>query len=270
MNPPRIYEISGVTFSYPETKALDAVSLDIFQGDRIALLGANGSGKSTLLRLLAGLVFPSTGTVRFSGDLINGERLAQESVSQNFRRRVGMVFQNSDVQIFNPTVFDEVAFGPLQMGWTRQEIIERVDAQLRQMDIIHLKNRSPNRLSGGEKKRVALASVLVMDPDVLLVDEPTAALDPKSQGHVIDYLFGCAGTKTVITATHDLPIIEDIADRCVIMENGRIAGEGTPRAVLHNWDLLQRASLVHAHRHRHDSGEIHSHPHLHQGHHDAH
>ena len=113
---------------------------------------------------------------------------------------------------------------------------------------------------------MALASVLVLDPDVLLVDEPTAALDPKSQGHVIDFLFGCAGKKTVITATHDLSIIEDIADRCVVLENGRVARRQHPPFDPADWDLLQRAHLVHIHRHRHGSGEVHAHPHVHGAH----
>jgi cobalt/nickel transport system ATP-binding protein len=266
MNPPPIFEAADATYRFPETTALDGISLQIAQGERIALLGANGSGKSTLLRLLAGLAFPSSGTVRFRGEALSEQRLAEESFSHDFRRRVGMVFQNSEVQLFNPTVLDEVAFGPMQLGWTKEEILERVDAHLSQMDILPLKNRSPHRLSGGEKKRVALASVLVMDPEVLLVDEPTAALDPKSQGHVIDFLFGCAGVKTVVTATHDLSIVEDIADRCLVLENGQIIGDGTPHDILHRWDLLQRANLVHMHRHRHGAVEVHAHPHLHAGH----
>ena len=266
MNPPAVFELSAMMFRYPETTALDGVTLTISGKERIALLGANGSGKSTLLRLLAGLSFPSGGTALFCGEPLTEERFADEKFSHGFRRRVGMVFQNSDVQLFNPTVFDEVAFGPLQLGWTKSEIIERVDAQLNALEIFHLKHRSPHRLSGGEKKRVALASVLVLDPDVLLVDEPTAALDPKSQGHVIDFLFGCAGKKTVITATHDLSIIEDIADRCVVLENGRVAGDATPHLILQDWNLLQRANLVHIHRHRHGSGQVHAHPHVHGEH----
>ena len=264
MNLPAVFELSSVTFRYPEAMALDDVSLSICGKERIALLGANGSGKSTLLRLLAGLTFPSGGSAAFCGEPLTEEHFANEKFSRGFRRRVGVIFQNSDVQLFNPTVFDEVAFGPLQLGWTKPEIIERVDATLNDMEIFQLKHRSPHRLSGGEKKRVALASVLVLDPDVLLVDEPTAALDPKSQGHVIDFLFGCVGKKTVITATHDLSIIEDIADRCIVLENGHIAGDGSARSILGNWDLLQRAHLVHVHRHRHHSGEIHAHPHAHK------
>ena len=266
MNPNAVFELSDMTYRYPEATALDSVTLTITEKERIALLGANGSGKSTLLRLLAGLAFPSAGSMTFCGEPLTEERFADKQFSRGFRRRVGMVFQNSDVQLFNPTVFDEVAFGPLQLGWTKKEIVERVDAQLNALEIFHLKHRSPHRLSGGEKKRVALASVLVLDPDVLLVDEPTAALDPKSQGHVIDFLFGCAGKKTVITATHDLSIIEDISDRCIVLENGRVAGDSTPHSILHDLNLLQRAHLVHIHRHRHGSGEVHAHPHLHSAH----
>jgi len=263
MNASPLFELSSACFRYSEATALDSVSLTISDKERIAVLGANGSGKSTLLRMLAGLAFPTAGSTIFCGKPLTENRFADLTFSHGFRRRVGMVFQNSDVQLFNPTVFDEVAFGPLQLGWTKPDILEKVDAQLNALDIFHLKHRSPHRLSGGEKKRVALASVLILDPEILLVDEPTAALDPKSQGHVIDFLFGCAGKKTVITATHDLSIIEDIADRCIVLENGRVAGDGTPHSILHDWNLLQRAHLVHIHRHRHGSGEVHAHPHVH-------
>ena len=266
MNPPTVFDLSAASFRYPETPAIDGVTLAIRANERVALLGANGSGKSTLLRLLAGLAFPSDGKVAFCGEPLSCERFDGEKFSRNFRRRVGVVFQNSDAQLFNPTVFDEVAFGPLQLGWPKAEILEKVDAQLNALDLLRLKHRSPHRLSGGEKKRVALASVLVLDPDVLLMDEPTASLDPASQGFVIDFLFGCAGRKTVITATQDLTILEDIADRCVVLENGRVAGEGAPHAILHDWNLLQRAHLVHIHRHRHGTGGIHAHPHVHGAH----
>src|SRR5262249_2895972 len=140
-------------------------------------------------------------------------------------------FQNPDVQLFNPTVFDEIAFAPLQLRWEKRRIRSRVAEMLDLMEIAPLKDRSPHRLSGGEKKRVALASVLVLEPEVLLLDEPTAALDPKSQSQVIDFLIDWAGgTKTIITATHDLDIIEDIADECLIFQRGKLVAEGTPDA----------------------------------------
>ena len=213
-------------------------------GKRVALLGANGSGKSTLLRLLDALYFPDSGSISFHGQPLDQDRFEDDRFAFDFRRRVGLVFQNPDVQLFNPTVFDEVAFAPLQLRWTKEEIVRRVDQMLDMMEIGHLKDRPPHRLSGGEKKRVALASVLVLDPEVLLLDEPTAALDPRSQSQIIDLLIGWGdGSKTVITATHDLGLVEDIADYCFVLQHGRIAAEGNPADVLRDTELLgQRQS----------------------------
>jgi len=201
--------------------------------------------------------------VEFFGEPLTEEAFAQTAFAHSFRRRVGIIFQNPDVQLFNATVFDEVAFGPLQMGWKKSEILERVHCALADLGIEALKDRPPHRLSGGEKKRVALASVLVLDPEVLLLDEPTAALDPQSQGHVIDFLFGCLGKKTVITTTHSLEVAQEIADRCLVLENGRLAASGPTAGILQDADLLSRTHLVHVHRHRHPSGAVHSHPHRH-------
>ena len=267
MTPEPVFELADVIYRYAEATALKGVSLSIADGERVAVLGANGSGKSTLLRILAGLCFPESGTTRFAGNVLSEASFADSAFAWDFRRRVGIVFQNPEVQLFNATVFDEVAFGPMQLNWSKPEVIERVDAALNEMDIFHLKHRTPHRLSGGEKKRVALASVLVLDPEVLLMDEPTAALDPKSQAHMIDFLFDCLGKKTVVTTTHSLEIVEEIADRCLILEGGQLAGSGSPHEVLHDLDLLKRTHLIHAHRHRHSSGVVHSHPHLHSEHH---
>jgi len=259
-----LFEVEDVTFRYQGQTALDHLSLTIPQGTRVALLGANGSGKSTLLRLLDALYFPDSGIIRFQGDELIEEHFADDAFALNFRRQVGLVFQNPDVQLFNPTVFDEVAFGPLQMRWPKNEVRDRVAEILDRMRIAHLKDRIPNRLSGGEKKRVALASVLVLDPAVLLLDEPTAALDPRSQSQLIDLLVEWGGgAKTVITATHDLGDLEDIADRCYVLDAGRLAAERTPAEVLRDRELLERANLVHAHRHRHGA-DLHSHPHIHK------
>ena len=176
---------------------------------------------------------------------------------------MALVFQNPDVQLFNPTVFDEVAFGPLQMQWSKEEVLSRVSATMELMGIAHLRDRPPYRLSGGEKKRVALASVIVLDPDVLLLDEPTSTLDPRSQSQVIDLIQDWKGSsKTVITATHQLEIVDDIASRVLVLEEGRVGATAAPAEILANYELLLRANLVHAHRHSH--GTItHSHPHLH-------
>lgn len=261
-----LFDLRAVTYRYPEVTALDGVSLSIARGERVAILGANGSGKSTLLRLLDGLYFPSAGTVSFDGVELTEAAFASDAFAFDFRRRVALVFQNPDVQLFNPTVFDEIAFAPLQLRWPKSRILERVHAAMQEMEITHLKDRAPHRLSGGEKKRVALASALILDPDVLLLDEPTSALDPQSQSHIVDFLEANAGAKTVVTATHDLEIVGEIADRCCIFENGRVAAQGTPSEILGDQALLQQTHLLHTHRHHHGAGVVHAHPHLHTHH----
>ena len=260
-----LFDVDRVMFRYEGVTALDDLSLAIPEGSRIALLGANGSGKSTLLRLLDGLHFPQAGCIRFRGAELTEERFADDAFSHGFRREVSLVFQNPDVQLFNPTVFDEVAFGPLQLGWPKAEVREHVSNILDRLRIAHLKDRVPHRLSGGEKKRVALASVLVLDPAVLLLDEPTASLDPRSQSQIIDLLVEWGGgSKSVIVATHDLADLADIADCCYVLDAGRLAAAGTPAEILQDRDLLERTNLVHAHRHRHGAGVMHSHPHNHR------
>jgi cobalt/nickel transport system ATP-binding protein len=261
------FDVRGVTYRYNQQVALNSLSMHVKSGERVALLGANGSGKSTLLRLLAGLCFPDQGEISFLGESLTEQRLQDEAFFFAFRRRVGLVFQNADVQLFSPSVFDELAFGPLQLGWPPPKIRERVGEVLRAMDITHLQDRAPHRLSGGEKKRVALASVLVLDPEVLLLDEPSGALDPSNQARIVDFLVSCGnGAKTVITSTHDMDTLEDIADRCYVFANGKVVGEGTPLEILHNVDLLERAKLIrpHAHKHPHGAAEVQPHPHVHR------
>jgi cobalt/nickel transport system ATP-binding protein len=258
------FQVSDVHYSYHDVPALRGLSLNIESGQRIALLGANGSGKSTLLRLLDALYFPDRGEIRAFGDSLSEERLQDEKVARAFRRRVGFVFQNPDVQLFNPTVFDEIAFGPLQMGWDKDEIRRAIDSVLLEFRIEHLRDRSPHRLSGGEKKRVALASVLVLNPGVLLLDEPTAALDPKSASEIVDFLSNCRGSgRTVVTATHDLTIVDVIADYCFVLQSGQIVASGTPDEILSNVSLLHSAHLAHVHRHAHGDGVMHAHQHFH-------
>ncbi len=259
------FDVVDVHYSYHDMPALNGLNLTIERGQRVALLGANGSGKSTLLRLLDGLYFANNGQISVFGKVLSEEGMQDDETAFAFRRRVGFVFQNPDVQLFCPTVFDEVAFGPLQLGWPKEKISERVDAALREFSIEHLKDRSPFRLSGGEKKRVALASVLILEPEILLLDEPTAALDPKSASDVVNFLVQCRGSeRTVITATHDLDIVEDIADRCLVIQDGRVIASGKPADILHDVELLTRAHLVHAHRHAYGAADAHSHHHLHR------
>ena len=239
------FDVRDVTYRYDDVTALDRLSLSIRSGERYALLGPNGSGKSTLLRILDGLDDPQGGSVLFCGSPLNQERLQDEQFALKFRRRVGFVFQDPDVQLFSPTVFDELAFGPLQLQWTRETTLRRVSEMMDRMEIAHLRHRSPHQLSLGEKKRVALASVLILDPEILLLDEPTAALDPRSESHMIEFLVSCKNSgRTVITASHDLGVAREIADWCCIFQNGRVAAEGEPSAVLADNALLERVNLA--------------------------
>jgi cobalt/nickel transport system ATP-binding protein len=262
---PAVYEVCDVTYRYREVTALDHLNLTVKPGRRVVLLGANGSGKSTLLRILNGLSFPDKGTVYFCGKPLTEENIESDGFGMEFRRRVGLVFQNPDVQLFSPTVFDEVAFGPLQLRWPEDKTRQSISEALEMMEITHLKERSPHHLSMGEKKRVALASVLILDPEILLLDEPTAALDPKSESHMIDFLVRSkGGGKTIVTTTHDLGIVEDIADDCLVFHEGRIVADAPPSEILSDVSLLKRTDLLHSHLHVHKSGEVHAHPHLHQ------
>jgi cobalt/nickel transport system ATP-binding protein len=261
-----LFELSDVCFAFERTDALRGILLAVQPGERLAVLGANGSGKSTLLRMLDALLFPQEGEIKFCGWPLSDALFRDENFCFDFRRRVGLVFQDPEVQLFNPTVFDEIAFGPLQLRWAREAIRDRVEKIMDEMQLTHLRSRPPHRLSGGEKKRVALASVLVLEPEVLLLDEPTAGLDPSSQSQIIDCLIAWRGIRTIVTATHDLEIVEDIADRCLVLESGRVAASGPPHDILQNEPLLRRTHLMHTHRHHHRSGMIHAHPHVRRSH----
>ncbi len=258
-----LFQLDDLSFGYDGIPALRSISLTIEQGQRIALLGANGSGKSTLLRVLNGLSLPGSGTLRFRGTSITEAQLNDPAFNATFRRAVGFVFQNPDVQLFNPTVFDEIAFGPLQLGLPNVEVLAMVERAIDNMKLDALRTRPPYRLSGGEKKKVALASVLVMDPEVLLFDEPTSALDPRSQSRLIELVNAWkTPQKTVVTATHQLELVEELADVAYVMKSGTIVAKGTPAEILAHTDLLIEANLIHDHRHRHGA-TTHRHPHLH-------
>ncbi len=204
--------------------ALDDVSLAVGPGERVALLGSNGGGKSTLLKILAGLVFPDSGTFHAFGHEVTEDALEDEQFNEAFRSRLGFVFQNTDAQLFSPTVRDEIAFGPLNMGIEPGAAAARVDDLLALLEIAHLADRAPYQLSEGQKKRVAIASVLVMNPDVLLFDEPTAALDPATQVWFLDLLDELHRSgKTLVVATHDAGTIDRLGDRRVLLgEDHRI------------------------------------------------
>ena len=257
-------DIQRASYSYEKIRALSDVSFQVKRGERVALLGANGSGKSTLLRLLAGLAFPERGQIYFFGRELTEQQFADEQFFLDFRRRLGIVFQNPDAQLFNARVYDEVAFGPLQLGWPKDQIRDRIEEALSRMGVAHLRDRAPHRLSGGEKKRVALASVLVSEPEVLLLDEPTAALDPSSQTQMVDLLSSWRGSvRTIVTATHDLDALETISDRCCVLHNGKVAAVADPLTILHDNQLLEQTGLLRLHPHAHHGRVPQPHTHLH-------
>jgi cobalt/nickel transport system ATP-binding protein len=258
-----VIDVQAVSFAYLDRfPALDDVSLTVQRGEKVALLGANGCGKSTLLKVLDGLLYPDAGRYDAFGAEVNEDNLEDEQFARGFRSRVGFVFQNSDAQVFSPTVREEIAFGPLNMGLARDDVQARVDDTMAMLGITDLADRAPYQLSGGQKKRVAIASVLVMNPEVLLFDEPTAALDPRTQQWLVDLIveLNRAG-KTIVLATHDLERLDVLADRCIVFsEDHRIVAEGTPAEILADHDLLLATNLAHEHRHAHGS-VVHSHVH---------
>jgi cobalt/nickel transport system ATP-binding protein len=260
-----IFEARDLDFDYPgNISALRQVSLIIKPGEVVALVGANGSGKSTLLKLMDGLIFPKSGELLAFGRQLSEQGLKDKVFIRELRRKVGIVFQDPDVQLFSPTVWDEVTFGPLQLGISKAEVIARGRAVLELMGIAHLRERPPYLLSGGEKKKVSLASILSLQPQVLLLDEPTTGLDPSSQGNLIDFLLKWAvGDKCLVFSTQDLDIVEEIATRVLVMgTEHNILADGQPEDFLFDPDFLLRANLIHEHSHRHKQ-LIHRHQHLH-------
>jgi cobalt/nickel transport system ATP-binding protein len=258
-----LYTLTDVTYSYPgNIPALRKLDLVISKGDRVAIIGANGTGKSTLLTLLDALVFADNGAVQMEGDILSERTMNDAAFQRLFRSKVGFVFQNPEVQLFCPTVREDVLFGPLQLGMKKEDILIRFNAIVERLRIGHLIDRSPHQLSIGEKKKVAIASVLIMEPDVLLLDEPTAGLDPQTTRDIIALLMHAHGEgKTVILATHDLHIVEEIADVVHVFGNKRaIIRSGKPEEILVDNDFLRDNNLVHVHVHRHLHTH-HAHPH---------
>jgi len=241
------FELSNVDYRYADgTPALSRVSLSIEHGDRVAILGANGSGKSTLLRMLNGLIFPSRGNISFRGKNLTEEALREPDFRHEFRRSVGFVFQNADAQLFNATVFEEVAFGPRQLALKEVDVTLRVIEVLAFLGIDHLADRPPFRLSGGEKRKVAIASVLSMNPEVLIFDEPFLGLDPRSQSWLVRTLADLnAVGKTTIIATHTLDLVPRIADKAIVLsEDHSMVGIGRVSDLMSNKRLLWQANLV--------------------------
>jgi cobalt/nickel transport system ATP-binding protein len=246
-----LYTLTDVSYSYPGNfPALCHLDLVIQKGERIALIGANGTGKSTLLTLLDALIFPTEGSVQTLGKTITGRTMNDVVFQRLFRCKTGFVFQNPDIQLFCPTVRDDILFGPLQLGVEKSLILQRFESVTQRLHLAKLLDRSPHQLSLGEKKKVAIASVLIIEPDTLLLDEPTAGLDPQTTRDIIDVLSEeHAAGKTVITATHDLHMVEEIADLVhVFGPDKTIIRSGPSGEILADHAFLQANNLMHTHK----------------------
>lgn len=240
------------------------ISFTVDAGESIVLLGANGSGKSTLLKMMCGLNFASAGRFLAYDQEITEAHLEKDLAAKEYHRRVGFVFQNSDAQLFTTSVWDEIAFGPLQVGLKRDEVRERVGDMVNMFGLSNLVDRSPYRLSGGEKKKVALASVLVLDPEVLILDEPTNGLDPKTQRWLTELLLELNHQgRTIIVATHNLELAHALAERSLILsEDHQLVFDGPTREALSNRELLIDVNLIDEYFHIHE-GERHIHRYSH-------
>jgi len=241
-----VFELIDVSYAYNGTPALKSVNLKIAKGESVSFLGANGCGKSTILKLMNGLIVPNTGIYTFDGNSINHKTLSDVTFSKRLHQQVGFVFQNSDTQLFCADVFDEVAFGPRQMGLDQQEVEKRVLETLALLGLNGFEGRHPYHLSGGEKRKVAIAAVLAMNPDALLLDEPMNGLDPRTMRWLADFLAGLHSVgKTIILSTHNLDLVQEISKRAVLFnENHTIAADLPSSDLLDDIDLLQQVNLV--------------------------
>ncbi len=268
-----IFYLRDVSYTYLRRfEALKGVTLSIQAGEQVAVIGANGSGKSTLLSILNALSYPTSGEFYAFGTLVKEEvfdTLEDNEFNRFFRKKVGFLFQNPDIQLFSSTVFDEIAFGPLQLDLPPEEVQKRTEEVIAMLGIENLQDRAPHMLSGGEKKKVCIASILSTNPDVLLLDEPSGGLDPRSKTWLIDLIQNLAKCgKTIITATHDLDIVEQISTRAIVVgEDHTIKLDSDCASVMGNLDLLMAANLIHRHIHRHGK-LLHEHLHAHTQEHD--
>lgn len=262
----KFLQLEQVNYSYyDKIPALCDISLDLTEGERFAIIGANGSGKSTLLQIMNGLIYQSAGKFFFRDKEVSEKTLKNKGFLRFFRERVGYIFQDSDVQLFCPTVLDELLYGPLQLEIDEKEAFDRAFEVMRILNIESLKDRPSYMLSGGEKKRVAIGAVLTMNPEVLLLDEPTNALDPRTQCFVVELMLALSEAgKTLVIATHDLSLVDELHARVALLsEDHRIETVGPSEEVLRDTDLLLKVNLIHEHMHSHgDAAHKHRHSHF--------
>lgn len=239
-------KMKGVSYSYSDNIALNNIDLEIKSGEAVALMGANGCGKSTLLKLINGIITPDKGSYRFNGVEITHKKLQDVKFAKLLHQKIGFIFQNSDMQLFCSNVYDEVAFGPRQMGLNDLEVDQRVNDCLDLLCIQDLKSRIPYHLSGGEKRKVAIACVLAMNPEVLVLDEPMNGLDPKTQRWLVNFLnrLNKAG-KTLIISTHNLELVHEISTRSILFDEGHtIVADLPTEELIKDVALLKKVNLI--------------------------
>jgi len=231
----KVIEISNLNYKYPDgTKALNGITLDIFQGDSLGIIGPNGAGKSTLLLHLNGIL-NGTGNIKVFGKIPSKENIKE------IRRKVGLVFQDPEDQLFMPTVYDDVSFGPINMGFEKEKLKENVRKALEEVNMRGFEERLSHHLSLGERKRISIATILSMEPEILALDEPASNLDPRTRRELINLLNGFKTTK--IIASHDLKMILETCERSIILDKGKIVADGNTKQLLSNKELLEAHAL---------------------------
>lgn len=229
-------DLNNVKYIYPDGRqAVNGITARITHGEAVGIVGTNGAGKSTLLSLIVGILLPSEGEISI------GETPVTKKTLSHIRERVGLLFQNADDQLFMNTVYDDVAFGPRNYQLDEKAVEERVKRALEAVGAWHLKDRAPYKLSGGEKRAAAIAALLAMEPDILLMDEPTAALDPRARRRLINLLKTFSHTKVI--ATHDLDMVLDVCERTIIINDGKIVADGLSFKILSDEELLEKCGL---------------------------
>ena len=237
-----IIQTDNMSFTYPDgTSALHDINLEIKKGDRVAIVGSNGAGKSTLFLHFNGILQPTSGLIKIDGEAFDYHKKELMKI----RQKVGIVFQNPDDQLFAPTVVEDVAFGPMNLNLSKEEVEDRVSEALEMVGMSGLEKKAPHHLSGGQKKRVAIAGILAMKPKIIVLDEPTTGLDPRGVKQIMNILYKLNQDEniSIIIASHDVEMVTQFADKIFVVNEGKIIGQGTPEEIFNNPEIIEKAHL---------------------------
>ncbi|NYB52118.1 MAG: ATP-binding cassette domain-containing protein [Methanobacteriaceae archaeon] len=239
--PRPIIQTENMCFTYPDgTVALNNINLEIMEGERAAIIGSNGAGKSTLFSHFNGILRPTSGLIKIDGKPASYKKNDLIKI----RQKVGMVFQNPDDQLFSPTVEEDVAFGPMNLGLSDEEVEKRVEESLSAVGMLEERGKAPHHLSGGQKKRVAIAGILAMQPDIMVLDEPTTGLDPRGVEQVMEILYDLNQKgMSIIISSHDVEMVIEFANKIFVLHEGEIIQQGTPADIFNDPETIKRAHL---------------------------